>query len=180
MPHSCHARTLTEADLPSVLALCESNPRYYQHFGEPPTLENLAGSMRALPPGCTPSQKSFLGFFDADELAAILDLVRGYPDEGCAYVGLFMVAASRQGRGLGTTLVEHVLDGLRGQGFSRVRLAYIEGNDQADAVVIAAMISRMLGDPIETGKVPEAKLRALKKVRLEDSLDPDALAAIPA
>lgn len=56
----------------------------------------------------------------------------------------------------------------------------IEGNDQADAVVIAAMISRMLGNPIEPGKVPEAKLRALLKVRLEDSLDPDALAAIPA
>lgn len=56
----------------------------------------------------------------------------------------------------------------------------IEGNDQADAVVIAAMISRMLGEPIETGKVPETKLRALKKVRLEDSLDPAALAAIPA
>lgn len=36
MPHAFHARTLTEADLPSVLALCESNPRYYQHFGEPP------------------------------------------------------------------------------------------------------------------------------------------------
>ena len=151
MPHSCHARTLTEADLPSVLALCESNPRYYQHFGEPPTLENLAGSMRALPPGCTPSQKSFLGFFDADELAAILDLVRGYPDEGCAYVGLFMVAASRQGRGLGTTLVEHVLDGLRGQGFSRVRLAYIEGNDQARSFWLARGF-HPAGDPVTTDR----------------------------
>lgn len=50
----------------------------------------------------------------------------------------------------------------------------IEGNDQADAVVIAAMISRMIGTPIETGNVPESKLRALAKVRLEDSL---ALAA---
>lgn len=151
MPHAYHARTLTGADLPAVLALCESNPRYYRHFGEPPTPENLAESMCALPPGCTPSQKSFLGFFDADGLVAILDLVRGYPDEGCAYVGLFMVTASRQGRSLGTTLVEHVLDRLREQGLSRLRLAYIEGNDQARSFWLARGF-HPAGDPVTTDR----------------------------
>lgn len=32
---------LGEADLAAALALCQSNPLYYRHFGIQPTLENL-------------------------------------------------------------------------------------------------------------------------------------------
>lgn len=42
--------------------------------------------------------------------------------------------------------------------------AAITGNDIADAVVIAAMISRLAGQPIELRQPTQAKLRALKKV----------------
>lgn len=44
----------------------------------------------------------------------------------------------------------------------------VQGNDQADAVIIAAMVSRLLGRPIEPGTLAEAKLRALAKVALTD------------
>ena len=48
--------------------------------------------------------------------------------------------------------------------------AAISGNDIADAVVIAAMISRLAGQPIELRQPAQAKLRALAKVRMPADL----------
>lgn len=124
-------RALSGADLPDLLALCESNPDYYGHYGEPPTLANLARTLRELPPGCRGDQKTFIGYFDAGALVAALDLVRGYPDEESAYIGLLMVDGARRGRGIGGRVAGGVLDRLRREGFSRVRLACIEGNEPA-------------------------------------------------
>lgn len=95
-------------------------------------MDALAVEMAELPPGCSPDQKSYLGFFDASgDLIAVLDLVQGYPAERCAFIGFFMVGVSRQGAGVGSLLITRLLDRLRGEGVSRVRLAYIEGNEQS-------------------------------------------------
>lgn len=61
----------------------------------------------------------------------MLDLVRGYPAERCAFIGFFMVDVSRQGTGVGSLLITRLLDRLHGEGVSRVRLAYVEGNEQS-------------------------------------------------
>ena len=125
-------RSLSSSDLPALLALCLGNPQYYEFLSEEPTLDSLAAEMIELPPGCSPDQKSYLGFFDVrGSLVAVLDLVRGYPVEGCAFIGFFMVGASRQGAGVGSLLITRLQDRLRDDGFSRVRLAYIEGNEQS-------------------------------------------------
>ncbi|MGP4915594.1 crossover junction endodeoxyribonuclease RuvC [Brachybacterium tyrofermentans] len=49
--------------------------------------------------------------------------------------------------------------------------AEITGNDIADAVVIAAMVSRLAGHPIELREPSQAKLRALAKVHLPEPSD---------
>lgn len=125
-------RKLSDSDLPALLSLCLGNPQYYAFLDEEPTMDALAAEVTELPPGCSPDQKSYLGFFDADgDLIAVLDLVWGYPAEGCAFIGFFMVGVSRQGAGVGSLLITRLLDHLRCGGVSRVRLAYIEGNDQS-------------------------------------------------
>lgn len=48
--------------------------------------------------------------------------------------------------------------------------AEITGNDVADAVVIAAMVSRLAGQPIELREPAQAKMRALAKVRMPGGL----------
>lgn len=123
-------RRLTNEDLPVLLTLCESNPAYYKLYGERPTLANLAQALRELPPGCHSDQKEFLGFFE-EELVAVMDVIRGYPDERAAYVGLLMVDGAHHGRGVGTQVARAELRRLRAEGFSRVRLAYIQGNEPA-------------------------------------------------
>ena len=54
---------LGEADLAAALALCQSTPLYYRHFGIQPTLENLREHLTALPPGKALEDKFFLGLW---------------------------------------------------------------------------------------------------------------------
>lgn len=56
--------------------------------------------------------------------------------------------------------------------------AAITGNDVADAVVIAAMVSRLAGQPIELREPSQAKLKALARVHTYDSFS-TALVARP-
>ena len=95
-------RKLSHSDLPALLSLCLGNPQYYSFLDEEPTMDALAAEMTELPPGCSLDQKSYLGFFDAGgDLFAVLDLIRGYPAERSAFIGFFMVDASRRGQVLG-------------------------------------------------------------------------------
>lgn len=46
--------------------------------------------------------------------------------------------------------------------------ARITGNDVADAVVIAAMVSRLVGQPVELREPAQAKLRAMAKLKVPE------------
>lgn len=124
-------RPLTGADAPAMLALCEGNPLYYQHYGEPPTLKNLRADLTALPPGRTSEDKYFVGFYHEGGLIALLDLITGYPAPGTVYIGWFITDAATQGRGLGTEIISELLSVLKQAGFDTVRLAYVQSNPQS-------------------------------------------------
>lgn len=64
-------------------------------------------------------------------MTALLDLIAGYPAPDTAWIGWILLEQGCQGRGLGSLLVEELLEGLRGAGFTRVKLAYIKGNPQS-------------------------------------------------
>lgn len=92
---------LGEADLAAALALCQSNPLYYRHFGIQPTLENLRENLTALPPGKALEDKYFLGLWQGGKLIALLDLIAGYPEPDTAWIGWLILDQSCQGRGAG-------------------------------------------------------------------------------
>lgn len=121
---------LTEADLEQVLALYQTNPLYFEHFPPLPSLESLANDLVNCPPGKSLSDKYFLGFWDKNNLVAILDLIDGYPTEDTAYIGLFMVDANRFGQGLGSMIMAELLPQLATR-FKKVRLGYVENNPQS-------------------------------------------------
>lgn len=123
-------RKLTEADLEQVLALYQTNPLYFEHFPPLPSLESLGNDLVDCPPGKSLSDKYFLGFWDKNNLVAILDLIDGYPTEDTAYIGLFMVDANRSGQGLGSMIMAELLPQLATR-FKKVRLGYVESNPQS-------------------------------------------------
>jgi GNAT superfamily N-acetyltransferase len=126
-------RRLTEADIPMMLELCRGNPLYYQHCPPEPTEATIREDLAALPPRKTMEDKYFLGFFDGEELVAVLDLITGFPTPDIAFWGFFMLRADRQGRGEGSALVRELCAGLEKQGFHAVRLGWVKTNPQAGA-----------------------------------------------
>lgn len=64
-------RSLNEADLDAMLALCAGNPLFYQYHPPLATRESILADMYALPPGKTPEDKLFLGFFAPGTVNAV-------------------------------------------------------------------------------------------------------------
>ena len=126
-------RPLTAADVDEILALCTGNEQFYHYHPPLATRESILEDMTALPSGKCAEEKHYLGFFDGETLAAVLDLIERYPQDDTAYVGFFMTKKERQGRGLGTALIGELLDELRQNKFRKVRLAVDRGNPQSRA-----------------------------------------------
>ena len=61
-------------------------------------------------------------------LAAVLDLVEGYPGEGTLYIGLLELEAQFHRQGLGTQLVRALKTAAQKAGFSSLRLGCYERN----------------------------------------------------
>ncbi|MFR7389167.1 MAG: GNAT family N-acetyltransferase [Blautia faecis] len=53
--------------------------------------------------------KYYVGFFGKESLIAVMDLISDYPEEGCGFIGLFMMDVDYQNRGIGSYIVDNVL-----------------------------------------------------------------------
>ncbi|MGT2924721.1 GNAT family N-acetyltransferase [Streptococcus caviae] len=126
--YSC--RQLTEADIPNVLALYESNPLYFQHCPPEPSLDSVREDMLRLPDGKIRADKFFVGFWHEQDLVAVLDFVLAYPDEKTVFIGLFMVNQAYQGKGAGSQIITEALAHFSKK-FQKARLAYVKGNPQS-------------------------------------------------
>ena len=126
-------RPLTAADVDVILALCTGNEQFYRCHPPLATRESGLEDMAALPLGKCAADKHYLGMFDGETLAAVLDLIERYPQDDTAYIGFFMTKKEWQGCGLGSTLIGELLDELRRERFRKIRLAADKGNPQSEA-----------------------------------------------
>lgn len=121
-----------EADLQSLL---ESDPGYTERVtGYPPGPSDALSLTVSRPEGVEADQKVVLGAWrpsrtGADELVAVVDLIRGYPDPSYAFVGLLLVRWELQGTGVGRKVWQQVEELVADwQGVERFRLAVVETN----------------------------------------------------
>lgn len=126
-------RVLSEADTASVFALCRENRLYYEYCPPFVTPESIRADMHALPPGKGPEDKYYCGFFDGEQLIAVLDLICGYPGADSAFIGFFMTAVPYQHRGISAGIIAELCEGLAEQGFAEIRLGWVKGNPQASS-----------------------------------------------
>ena len=84
-------RRLTDADVPMLYAWMLRNDQYFRYCGGSTTPERVRQDLTLCPPGTTPAQKHYVGFFDAGTLVAVMDLIDGYPDADTAFIGFFMM-----------------------------------------------------------------------------------------
>lgn len=95
-------RAIEPDDVAAVQTLVESDPDYIERVtGHPPGAADAQSLLMSRPEGLTDDAKLVLGAWLGDELIAVVDLLRGYPTSGTAYVGLLEVDAKHQRHGLG-------------------------------------------------------------------------------
>lgn len=75
----------------------------------------------ALPAGADFEQKKLLVVLDGDDVIGVIDALLDYPEPKVCSVGLFLIAPSCRGRGVGRSLAAFFLDELRRAGHHRVR-----------------------------------------------------------
>ena len=124
-------RALTDDDADAVLALCRENPQFYKYCDAEPSREQVLRDMHDTPPDTDRSRKYYVGFYEDGTLAAVMDVVDGYPAPQTAYIGFFMVAKAWQGQGFGSALIREVEAYLKTAGMTAVRLAINKGNPQS-------------------------------------------------
>ena len=126
-------RGLTPADVPAVLRLMQGNVLYFQYCGGDavPSEESIRRDMSIVPGNKTLEDKYYVGFFRDETLAAIMDLIDGYPEDNIAFVGFFMMNESMQGTGEGTKIISGLCAKLKALGIRRIRLGIDKGNPQS-------------------------------------------------
>lgn len=126
-------RCLHAGDVEKILTLSASNPLFYRYHRPFVTRESILADQTALPPGKTAEDKYYVGFFERDDLVAVLDVILGYPQEKTTFIGLFMVNAKYQGKGVGSRVINECAACLKQWGYQKIRLAIDQGNPQSQA-----------------------------------------------
>ena len=133
-PFSNHytVRRLTTEEIPTVYALYRENDLYYQYCPPFVTEQSIMRDMQALPPGKGMDDKHYIGYYDGEEMVAVMDLITAYPDEKTAFIGFFMTAVQVQDMGVGSRLIQDLCDFLKSIGYEKIRLGWVKGNPQAE------------------------------------------------
>ena len=128
-----HVRRLDTDDLNDIYCLSCKNPMFYQYHPPFVTKESILEDMRALPLEKSMDDKYYVGFFEKSELVAIMDLILDYPKKDTAFIGLFMLNAQYQGKGIGSRIMDEVIACLTGNKYKEIRLGVDKGNPQSYA-----------------------------------------------
>ncbi|MEV4267693.1 GNAT family N-acetyltransferase [Kribbella sp. NPDC049584] len=102
-------RPIGSGDVDALQELIESDPGYTERVtGYPPGPADAQSLLLMRPEDLPEESKVVLGAFEADQLVAVVDLLRGFPNERTAFIGLLEVHAKHQGLGYGRTTYELV------------------------------------------------------------------------
>ena len=169
-PKGFVARQMTAADLDALYGLCQSQPDYYRHLGEPLTRDKLARSLTALPPDARRENKHFIGFWQQGSLKAALKIIFAYPDKETVLLGLLMVDKSAQGAGIGSNIAQNLATVAAESGYHEIILSYAEGNAQSRAFWLKNGYQET-GESDEPEQDGEARLIAMSR-RLPEAQTP--------
>ena len=125
-------RRIEDDGVASVINLLRGNRKYYRELGIKHGSRNLTDLISSLPEGDDERKTNFVGFYDTDnKLIAVLDLIINYPENGKAFIGWFVVDATRQRQGIGSQLFADIRATLSAQGFENLELRVQKNNEIA-------------------------------------------------
>jgi GNAT superfamily N-acetyltransferase len=75
-----------------------------------------------------PEDKFVIGYYLTNQLIGCAELLKFFPDENTAYIGLLIISEPHQGQGIGTQVLGHIYETAATWGCSQIRLAVISTN----------------------------------------------------
>ncbi len=132
LSQSYDVRRLDENDLEDIYRICQGNSQFYRYCEAKATREQILNDMHIAPPGIGYSEKYYLGFYKENELIAVMDLIDGYPEEGIAFIGFFMMKKEYQGKEIGSRIIDETAAYLKDTGFVSIHLGIDKENPQSN------------------------------------------------
>lgn len=133
---------MTEADLPHLLGVFQSNPRYLEWtMGAEYDLETLRADWESAREG---EGRNMLALREreTDVLVGVIEYTDLNPSDGHPWIGLIMVAAERQREGLAAEAMQAVCAHVNLNWASPVRLGVIDENQAGLALAISLGFER--------------------------------------
>lgn len=93
------------------------------------TMEECEEALVARPPRVAAENKHFLVIYENGECVALLDYLEGYPEKETAYIGLFIVDASKHGNGIGRRINDAFMRSAQCCGYRNIKLGYYRRNE---------------------------------------------------
>lgn len=119
-------RELTPADAAAVWEVLRDDGGFSARVeGRAPRRADVDALFEARPPEVEAERKHTLGWFEDGRLVAVADVVEDWPQAGVDYLGLLLVRATHQGRGVGRRFHEAVVTRF---GAERWRLSVVASN----------------------------------------------------
>lgn len=126
-----YVRKLDRSDVEMIYDMSYENHIFYQYHPPFVTRESILEDMEALPPGKNDDDKFYVGFFEKENLVAIMDLILDYPEKEIAFIGLFMTNIQCQNKGIGSEIISEIVMHLKLLGYKKIRLGVDKGNLQS-------------------------------------------------
>ena len=99
--------------------------------GHPPRDDEAARLLAVVPPGKIPADKQTLGLHRDGEMVGVVDLLRGHPSPTDWYIGLLLLSPEVRGAGLGSSIVDEIVERVRADGGRALHLVVREDNPRA-------------------------------------------------
>ncbi|MCL2003041.1 MAG: GNAT family N-acetyltransferase [Oscillospiraceae bacterium] len=96
--------------------------------GEEVSREGVLDDITRVPPGFDIKDKHFLGLRKNGAAAGVLDVLAGYPEKHCVWIGLLMIRGDLHNRQIGSETVKALLCAAKDEGFTSVQLGVLENN----------------------------------------------------
>jgi ribosomal protein S18 acetylase RimI-like enzyme len=117
-----------------------------------------------LAPGKEYSDKFVYCLLGANErIAAIIDMIRNYPENGIWFVGLLFVGRSHRRQGLGSRLAETICTHIAEEGGHAARVAVALDNQSAMAFWTRAGFEKLYDTERERGHLPPLRLSVMER-----------------
>ena len=120
-----------DENIDEIFSFCMSNPMYYEICGSTLTHDNIRSDLKLVPEGVDIKDKYYIGLYDDDRLICIIDFVDNYPEKGYIFIGFFMVDGLIGNKGIGSNIIDQLVDSFKKMGYKSIRLAYDRENPQS-------------------------------------------------